>query len=124
MTFDLSEPKKVVLQALVLSYNILQLHCRAAIGKSRKGCDRQTDRRQTPSVKQHTKVAAKKNSDKYEYRTRQAECLEVPTFTTELGIRSFKFQAVRIWNNVFKFLKVDIKIGTFKKHLKTFLIKK
>ena len=41
MTFDLSEPKKVVLQALVLSYNILQLHCRAAIGKSRKGCDRQ-----------------------------------------------------------------------------------
>ena len=66
----------------------------------------------------------KRNRDKYEYSTRQAECLEVPSFTSELGIRSFKFQAVRIWNNVFKFLKVDIKIGTFKKHLKSFLIKK
>ena len=57
------------------------------------------------------------------YSTRQAECLEVPKFTSELGIRSFKFQAVRIWNNVFKFLKVDIKIGTFKKHLNHFLLK-
>ena len=57
-----------------------------------------------------------KNSDKYEYRTRQGDYLEVPTFTTELGIRSFKIQAVRIWNNVFKFLRVDIKIKTFKKH--------
>ena len=66
----------------------------------------------------------KKNREKYEYSTRQAECLEVPRFTSELGIRSFKFQAVRIWNNIFKFLKVDIKIGTYKKHLKTFLIKK
>ena len=65
-----------------------------------------------------------KNSERYAYSTRQAECLEVPSFTTELGIRSFKFQAVRIWNNIYKFLKVDIKIGTFKKHLKMFLINK
>ena len=66
----------------------------------------------------------KKNSDKYEYRTCQAECPKVLTFTIELGIHSFKFRSFRICNNIFKFLKVDIKIGTFKKHLKTFLIKK
>ena len=65
----------------------------------------------------------RKNKDKYKYCTRQAECLEVPSFTTELGIRSFKFQAVKIWNTVHKFLKVDIKIGTFKNYLKNFLIK-
>ena len=66
----------------------------------------------------------RKNRDRHNYCTRQAECLEVPSFTTELGIRSFKFQAVKIWNTIYKFLKVDIKIGTFKKYLKTFLIKK
>ena len=66
----------------------------------------------------------KRNNEKYGYCTRHAEYLEVPSYSTELGVRSFKFQAVRIWNNVYKFLKVDIKIGTFKKHLKMFLIKK
>ena len=66
----------------------------------------------------------KKNKDKYKYLTRQAECLEVPSFTTEIGIRSFRFQAVKIWNSIYKFLNVDNKIGTFKKYLKNLLIKK
>ena len=64
-----------------------------------------------------------KNKDKYNYNTRQAEFLEVPPVSSELRLRSFKYQAVKIWNNILKFLKVDIKIGTFKKYLKTFLIK-
>ena len=55
--------------------------------------------------------------------TRQANYLHIPKVSTELGKRSFKYQAVNIWNDIYKFLKVDIKIGTFKKHLKSYLIK-
>ena len=64
-----------------------------------------------------------KNSDVHNYGTRQANYLKIPQFFTDLGQMSFRYQAVKIWNNIYKFLKVDIKIGTFKKHLKSYLIK-
>ena len=64
-----------------------------------------------------------KNNDIHTHNTRQAQYLHTPKITSELGKMSFRFQAVKIWNNIYKFLNVDIKIGTFKKHLKTFLIK-
>ena len=66
----------------------------------------------------------RKNSDIHDHNTRQAGYLEIPKFSSDLGKMSFKYQAVKIWNNIHKFLKVDIKIGTFKKHLKTYLIKR
>ena len=65
----------------------------------------------------------KKNSDIHHYSTRQANYLQIPKVTTELGKMSFKYQAAKIWNDIYKFLKVEIKIGTFKKYLKTYLIK-
>ena len=65
----------------------------------------------------------RKNSDIHDHDTRQANNLEIPKFDTGIGQRSFKYQAVKIWNNILKFLIVDIKIGTFKKYLKTYLIK-
>ena len=65
----------------------------------------------------------RRNSDVHTYSTRQANYLHVPKVSSELGKMSFKYQAVKIWNNIHKFLKVDIKIGTFKKHLKSYLIK-
>ena len=65
----------------------------------------------------------KRNSDIHSHRTRQANLLQIPTFSTELGKISFKYQAVKIWNDLYRFLKVDIKIGTFKIYLKTYLIK-
>ena len=68
-------------------------------------------------------TCSEKNSDVHTYGTRQADHLHVPDVSTELGKMSFKFQAVKIWNDIYKFLKVDIKIGTFKKHLKSYLIK-
>ena len=64
-----------------------------------------------------------KNSDIHAHTTRQAGYLHSPSVSSELGKMSFRFQAVKIWNNIYKFLNVNIKIGTFKKHLKTFLIK-
>ena len=66
----------------------------------------------------------RKNSDIHDHNTRQAGYLEIPKFSSDLGKMSFKYQAVKIWNDIHKFLKVDIKIGTFKKHLKTYLIKR
>ena len=64
-----------------------------------------------------------KNSEIHGYDTRQADHLQIPYFSSGIGNMSFKFQAVRIWNKILTFLKVKIKIGTFKKHLKTFLLK-
>ena len=64
-----------------------------------------------------------KNSEVHGYDTRQADHLQIPYFSSGIGKMSFKFQAVKIWNKILTFLKVKIKIGTFKKHLKTFLIK-
>ena len=63
-----------------------------------------------------------KNNDIHTHNIRQAQYLHTPKISSELGKMSFRFQAVKIWNNIYKFLNVDIKIGTFKKHLKTFLI--
>ena len=62
-----------------------------------------------------------KNDDVY--TTRHANYFVIPRFSTKLGQMSFKYQAVKIWNDIYKFLDVDIKIGTFKKYLKTYLIK-
>ena len=65
----------------------------------------------------------KKNSDIHSYETRSSNMLRGPKIQTELGRRSFRYQAVKIWNDIFLSLSVDIKIGTFKKNLKSFLIK-
>ena len=64
-----------------------------------------------------------KNKDIHAHNTRQGSYLHIPKVSSELGKMSFKFQAVKIWNQIFKFIRTDVKIGTFKKYLKTFLIK-
>ena len=66
----------------------------------------------------------KKNSNVHSHYTRQNHFLHVPKYDTELGQMSFNYHAVKIWNDILKFLNVNIKIGTFKKHLKSYLIKK
>ena len=63
-----------------------------------------------------------RNSDIHHHNTRQSQLLHVPKPKTELGKRSFRYQAVQLWNEVYRHIKVDIKIGTFKKHLKIYLI--
>ena len=65
-----------------------------------------------------------KNCDIHDHDTRQSKHLHIPDFSTDPGEMSFKTQAVMIWNKILKSLKVDIKIGTFKKHLKAFVISK
>ena len=55
--------------------------------------------------------------------SRHGDYFQTPIFHTDLGQMSFEFQAVKIWNKIYKFVKVDIKIGTFKKYLKSYLIK-
>ena len=63
-----------------------------------------------------------RNSDIHQYSTRQANQLHIPVYKTELGKRSFHFQAVKIWNEIYSALSVNVKIGTFKRKLKSFLI--
>ena len=64
-----------------------------------------------------------KNSDIHQYYTRQSELLHIPIFNTEIGKRSFRAQATTIWNHIYTNVEsLDIKIGTFKKHLKIFLL--
>ena len=54
--------------------------------------------------------------------TRQSHLLHIPKCRTTLGERSFKHQATKIWNNLRENLNVDVKIGTYKKHLKSYLL--
>ena len=61
------------------------------------------------------------NSQVHSHYTRQHNLLHVPRFRTEIGKRSFNYQAVIIWNLIFKHIVVEIGIGTFKRRLKTFL---
>ena len=41
------------------------------------------------------------NSDLYSYHTRQHDLLHVPLYRTQLGLNSFNYQAVTIWNFIF-----------------------
>ena len=63
-----------------------------------------------------------RNQDVHHYNTRQANLLHVPIFKTELGKRSYHYQAVKIWNEIYSTFSVNVKIGTFKKKLKYFLL--
>ena len=63
------------------------------------------------------------NSDVHVYSTRQSHLLHTPKYSTELRKRSFKCKAVSVWNDIHKALKsVNIAIGTFKDHLKKYLL--
>ena len=64
----------------------------------------------------------KRNSEVHNYSTRQIQLLHPPKPKTEFGKRSFRYQAVLIWNLVYHHLNVNIKIGTFKKNLKRYLL--
>ena len=63
------------------------------------------------------------NVNIHQYSTRQSGMLHVPRCRTELGKMSFRYQAVVIWNKIYSNIKVDVKIGTFKHHLKKYLLK-
>ena len=58
------------------------------------------------------------NSTIHQYDTRQSSLLHVPSCRNELGKSFFRFKAVIIWNEIYKNVCVDIKIGTFKQYLK------
>ena len=64
-----------------------------------------------------------RNSEIHQHNTRQSEMLHIPKPKTEHGKRSFRYQGVNIWNDVFENLNVNIEIGTFKKNLKNYLLK-
>ena len=64
------------------------------------------------------------NSDIHDHNTRQSNMLHVPIYRKDYGKRSFRYQAVNIWNDIYSSLSVNIKIGTFKSNLKSFLISK
>ena len=67
-------------------------------------------------------ICLNKNSNIHQYNTRQSNLLHVPCCRTELGKRSFRYKAVTIWNVIFENISVDIEIGTFKRHLKSYIL--
>jgi len=62
-----------------------------------------------------------RNSEIHDHDTRQL--LHLPKPRTEYGKRSFRYQAVQIWNELYNHIRVDMKIGTFKKNLKSYFLK-
>ena len=64
-----------------------------------------------------------KTEDIHDHDTRQIKLLRIPKFDTDIGEMSFKNQAVHIWNKILASLDVNSKIGAFKTHLKTFIIR-
>ena len=67
-------------------------------------------------------ICLKKNSNIHQYNTRQSNLLHVPCCRTESGKRSFRYKAVTIWNVIFENISVDIEIGTFIRHLKSYIL--
>ena len=63
-----------------------------------------------------------RNSEIRYHNTRQFQLLYQPKPRTEREKRSFRYQAVQLWNRVYDHLDVYIKIGTFKKNLKHYLL--
>ena len=63
-----------------------------------------------------------RNSDVHYHDTRQSQFLHLPKPKTEMGKRSFCYQAVLVWNTAHRNLKINVKIGTFKKHFKKYLL--
>ena len=70
----------------------------------------------------HISHMFEKNSSIHQYNTRQSNLLHVPCCRTELGKRSFRYKAVTIWNVIFENISVYIEIGTFKRHLKSYIL--
>ena len=56
----------------------------------------------------------KTNSEVHIHYTRNSDLLYVPKFKSEYGKRSFRYQAVKIWNEIYLSLSVDVLIGTLK----------
>ena len=68
-----------------------------------------------------------RNADIHEHGTRQQSQhshLHIPKCRTELGKRFITYQGAIIWNMFLRELKADVSIGTFKHHMKAFLITK
>ena len=65
-----------------------------------------------------------KNSDVHDHFTKQSAMLHLPIYHTDYGQRSFGYQAVIIWNDIYSELSVNVRIGTFKTHLKSYLLRK
>ena len=62
------------------------------------------------------------NSDLHSYPTRNASKLRPPRNTTQFGTRFIKTTGVTFWNKIENQISKDQKIGTFKKHLKKYII--
>ena len=65
-----------------------------------------------------------RNADIHEHSTRQHSHLHIPKCRTELGKRFIKYQGAIIWNMYLRELSADVSIGTFKHHMKAFLVTK
>ena len=64
----------------------------------------------------------KRNFEIHDHYTRQSNLLHPPKPQTEYRKRSFNYQSIQIWNSIHKESFVNLKIGTFKKHLKRYLL--
>ena len=62
------------------------------------------------------------NRDIHNHFTRQSHLLHPPKVSSVLGKQSFKYNASLLWNRTMVALNVNNKIGTFKKHMKSFLL--
>jgi hypothetical protein len=55
----------------------------------------------------------------HEHVTRRCNTLNVPFFKTSSGQRSFKYRAVKLWNDLDENLKEIRNFNSFKRHLKS-----
>jgi hypothetical protein len=63
-----------------------------------------------------------KRSDIHNCRTRNNYCLDIPSYKTTAGQRTFHYLAVKIWNDIDDELKKNAELKVFKKKLKEHLL--
>lgn len=63
------------------------------------------------------------NRNVHSYNTRQQPLFHLPRTKTNLSKNFIKYFGVKIWNSIYCEIKVSVKLSTFKKHLKKYLLK-
>ena len=58
----------------------------------------------------------------HQYATRSANNLRPPRIKSQLADRFIKRSGVEFWNKISKIIPINVSLGTFKKHLKNYLL--
>ena len=61
------------------------------------------------------------NTDVHYYNTRQSTSFHIPLCTSNRSQRTIRYTGTKLWNKLNQTIDINLKIGTFKKHVKNYI---